>query len=183
MPNVINTGSEAIYDTGYTSYYHMTPVKLACDDEVVELYNKAAVNPSLYNNHEFRERVMRATTRLIFPLDHWLMATRSNHLLTKHCVLLARDLALVAMGSRRELDLAIRMRLADTSLPMVKSGNGNYANVAAGAELITLGFVDQIGKVSPAIHLAYLTAKPSSLKDTLTTLYVMFGKVPAKPRK
>lgn len=183
MPNVINTGSEAIYDTGYTSYCHMSPAKFPCDDEVVDMYNKAAVNPSLYTSHEFRERIMRTLTRLIFPLDNWLMATRSNHLLTKHCVLLARDLALVAMGSSREIDLAIRMRLADTSLPMTKAGNGNYGNSAAGAELITLKFIEKISSVSPAIHLAYLTANPTSLSDTLTTLYVMFGKVPAKPRK
>ncbi|QMP24197.1 hypothetical protein [Proteus phage 10] len=183
MANVISTGAEAIYSSGFTSHYFRMPVKLERDEAVTELYTTMMSHPGIEGGMEFRLKVMKTATRLLFPLNNWLLAQRANQQLSKHALLFAKDLAHVAMGERRPMALETRMGLInwhDAELPDCRDTVGGALKYN---KFVPIEFVEALGELSPALQLANLTSTPTLVKDTLTSLYVMFGGLPAKQRK
>ncbi|ANH52399.2 hypothetical protein FDH97_gp300 [Erwinia phage vB_EamM_Deimos-Minion] len=178
MADRVSTGAEIIYGTGFTS--HGGPgqqgVKINVDNNVIDLYQRLAGNITLAGNFNFRKEVCVTAARLLLPLPNWLLATRSNYLHSKHALLFARDLGLIAMGKSPDMSVMTRMRLFSPSSVKSNPGELNASNYDA-LSLIPNKFIDELRTYSNGTQLANLTRDAQHVKDLVTSLYVMFGSV------
>lgn len=170
----VNTGADAIYDTGFTSHAPRSNVKLERDPDVVALFQEQVANPAVYDNWNYKERVLEVTARLMFPLAPWVMAQRANSMHSKHALMFVRDIATVALGGDRSMSVNMRMNLmtetAVMSNPLQLRGDLDKVNTYLPIEV-----VEQLREANDGYSLANLTDTPAKLKDMVQSLYVMFG--------
>lgn len=178
MADRVSTGAEIIYGTGFTS--HGGPgqkgVKINVDNKVIDLYQQLNANIALVDNFAFKREVCVAASRLLLPLANWLLATRANYLHSKHALLFARDLALVAMGKEPQMSIMTRMRLFSPSAVKSNPGELNATNFDA-LDLISNSFIDEVRTYTNGRLLANLTRDSQRTRELVTSLYVMFGSV------
>jgi hypothetical protein len=169
-----NTGADAIYDTGFTSYAPRSNVKFETDADVVLLYRQQSANPALYDNWKFKEAVLEVASRLLFPLAPWVMAQRSNTMHSKHALLFVRDLANVALGRDRSMSVYMRMNLmteaAVLSNPIHLRGDMDKLN-----SYLPIQLVEELREYDNGHALANLSNTPEKMRDLVQSLYVMFG--------
>lgn len=174
MSNRINTGADAIYDSGFTSHASRSNVKLERDADVIKLYQAQIATPSILENWNYKERVLQVAARLMFPLAPWVMAQRSNTMHSKHSLLFVRDIAKVALGESRDMSVNTRMNLmmdsAVTSNPLELRGDIDKLD-----RYIPMSIVERLRTEEPGRALANLTATPELLRELVQSLYVMFG--------
>lgn len=170
----VNTGADAIYNTGFTSYAPRSNVKFEVDADVVLLYQQQSANPALYDNWKYKEAVLQVAARLLFPLAPWVMAQRANSMHSKHALLFVRDLAKVALGGDRDMSVYMRMNLmteaAVLSNPIHLRGDMDKLN-----SYIPIQVVEELRDYDNGLALANLTNTSDKLRDLVQSLYVMFG--------
>lgn len=168
------TGADAIYDTGFTSYAPRSNVKLERDVDVVLLYREQIANPAIYENWNYKERVLETAARLLFPLAPWVMAQRANTMHSKHSLMFVRDLAKVALGGERDMSVRMRMTLmtdsAVLSNPLELRGDIDKLDT-----YLPMAVVNQLRDENSGVALSNLTNTPDKLRDLVQSLYVMFG--------
>lgn len=170
----VNTGADAIYDTGFTSYAPRSNVKLETDPDVVQLYREQIATPAVYDNWRYKERVLSVAARLLFPLAPWVMAQRANSMHSKHALLFVRDLAKVALGQDRDMSVRMRMTLmtesAVLSNPLQLRGDLDKVDL-----YLPIQLVEALNTADNGRLLANLSDTPEKLRDLVQSLYVMFG--------
>lgn len=170
----VNTGADAIYDTGFTSYAPRSNVKFETDADVVQLYRKQIANPAIYDNWKYKEAVLEVAARLLFPLAPWVMAQRANTMHSKHALQFVADLARVALGRDRHMSVYMRMNLmteaAVLSNPIHLRGDMDKLN-----SYIPIQLVEELREYDDGHALSNLADTPEKLRDLVQSLYVMFG--------
>lgn len=170
----VNTGADAIYDSGFTSHAPRSNVKFETDADVIRLYHKQTANPAVYDNWQYKEAALEVAARLLFPLAPWVMAQRANSMHSKHALLFVADLARVALGQDRQMSVYMRMNLmteaAVLSNPIHLRGDMDKLNA-----YIPIQLVEELREYDEGRALANLTDTPEKLRDLVQSLYVMFG--------
>lgn len=174
MAQRVDTGADAIYDTGFTSHAPRSNLKLERDDQVVALWQMQVANPSIYDNWQFKEQVLTATARLLFPLAPWVLAQRSNTLHPKHALMFVRDLAKVALGLERDMSVRNRMIFMQGSVVAADPQN-LHTDLNKLDYYLPMAIVEQLEKQDPGVALANLADTPEKLRELMQSLYVMFG--------
>ena len=174
MSRKADTGADAIYDSGFTSHAPRSNVKLEKDPDVLRLYYDQIATPSLYENWNYKERVLETAASLLFPLQPWALAQRANTMHSKHALLFVRDLLQVAVGGDRSMSVRMRTDLMTEasvlSNPLELRGDLNKID-----QYLPFAIIDQVRDIPAGTALANLTDTPEKLKDLVQSLYVMFG--------
>lgn len=174
MSRYVATGADAIYDSGFTSHAPRSNVKLERDNDVVRLYNEQTANPSVYENWNYKERVLMTAASLLFPLQPWALAQRANSMHSKHALLFVRDLLQVAVGSDRSMTVRMRKDLM-TESAVVSNPRDLRGDLNKLDQYLPIELIDQVRDTPAGIALANLTDTPEKLRDLVQSLYVMFG--------
>ena len=174
MGKRVDTGADAIYNSGFTSHASRSNIKIETDSDTILLFQELISTPSKLDNWDYKEKVLKTTAKLLFPLAPWVMAQRANTMHSKHALLFVRDLVQVALGGERSM--SVRMRI-DLMMDSAVEADPIHlrADISQTDSYIPMALIDQLRDYDAGCALANLTDTPEKLREMVQSLYVMFG--------